>query len=484
MAVGVPANASNVPNMKENNGRAARKKFTRKLSTVLCVFLGAMGILLALEHQFTSRNNNNNNNNGAYEMEDGMPKKKRMSLWNKLRKGGKQKAKSMLKLSEAATVHRTSQEFNRILLADLNLIDLEVDNRELRNAAEDSYDGVYGIFCKLNFQVHKDDPSAVPMFRDIVAHSPNCENTKVKAPLKDIATLAREMDAQTQQQQAENTGDVAKALNITGVVFHESRCGSTLVANMLIGMDPQHHRVYSESPPPVTALRICGDDMDRCTIDQAAAVVRDTLYLMSRTNDPQEQRAFFKIQSVGSRHIHVFRHAFPTTPWIFVYRDPVQVMMSHLAYGYRKANCLRSLHQPPTTTQQLIKDHGYKSPSQLAPEEFCAAHLATITESALHNLQSDSLHGHAVNYEQLPKALYKHILPKHWGVAVSDAHVENILQTASKYSKGRGDSRKQEWQEDSQKKEEKASDEVRDAAKIFMQSSYEALQSLSLESAT
>ena len=318
------------------------------------------------------------------------------------------------------------------------------------------------------------------MFRDLVAHSPKCDKTRVRVPLRDVATMAREMD---QKENRQPTSDhVPKPLNLTAVVFHESRCGSTLVANMLIGMDPEKHRVYSESPPPVTALRICGDDYEICSMDQAATILRDVLYMMGRTNDPKEQRVFFKIQSIGSRHIQVFRRAFPHTPWLFVYREPVQVMMSHLALGYRKANCLRSLHRPPTVTQQLVRRHqGYQSISQLAPEEFCAAHLATITESALHNLNQEASSsltlGLPVNYENLPKALYQTILPDHFGVPTTETEIERILKVSSQYSKGRGNKNK-EWQEDSARKEEEASAEIRQAAKIFLYKSYQELQAV------
>ena len=31
---------------------------------------------------------------------------------------------------------------------------------------------------------------------------------------------------------------------------------------------------------------------------------------------------FFKVSSIGSKNIDVMQRAFPTVPWIFVYRDP------------------------------------------------------------------------------------------------------------------------------------------------------------------
>lgn len=313
------------------------------------------------------------------------------------------------------------------------------------------------------------------MFRDLQAKSSRCEDTRIRVPLKEIATLAREQDeANSRTPEGE---EVPKPLNFTGIVFHESRCGSTLVANTLIGMDPARHRVYSESPPPVAALKICGDDYERCTMEQAAEVLKDVIYMMSRTKDPVEERVFFKIQSVGSRHIEVFRKAFPTTPWIFVYREPVQVMMSHFAGGVRHANCLRSVRNPPQITKDLVRRHGFRAgPSQLAPEEFCAAHLATITETALENL-NESQYGTAVNYANLPGIMYEHILPEKFGVPTGETEIERILKVSGSYSKGRG-SRKKEWKDDSEKKEEEASQAIRKAAKYFLLESYEKLEEL------
>lgn len=315
------------------------------------------------------------------------------------------------------------------------------------------------------------------MFRDLQAASHKCDATRVRVPLKEIATLAREKD-----ENREPSGEeVPKALNFTGIVFHESRCGSTLVANTLIGMDPARHRVYSESPPPVTALKICGEDYERCTLEQAAAVLKDVIYMMGRTKDPVEERVFFKIQSVGSRHIEVFRTAFPTTPWLFVYREPVQVMMSHLALGVRRANCMRSFSNPPKITKALVKRHGFSGgSSQLEPEEFCAAHLATITETALENLRLSN-YGTAVNYASLPGAMYEHVLPEKFGVPTGEKEIERILQVSGQYSKGRGN-KARDWKDDTQKKEEEASKSVRHAAKHFMLESYEALQEIAVAS--
>lgn len=55
-----------------------------------------------------------------------------------------------------------------------------------------------------------------------------------------------------------------KYLEPTGFVFHMSRCGSTLTAN-LIGSSP-YNLVYSESKPPAGLMSLC--DSIGCTDDQ------------------------------------------------------------------------------------------------------------------------------------------------------------------------------------------------------------------------
>ena len=341
----------------------------------------------------------------------------------------------------------------------------------------------------------------VPMFRDLLAKSPLCDQDysgddtleedeedlprgRFQYNLKELADLARKADGKNKYPEAKN-------LKLTGVAFHESRCGSTLVANSLIAMNPLKHRVYSESSPPIAALGICNGGED-CTLDQEAMILKDVVFFMGRTDDPAEERFFFKIQSAGTKELSTFRRAFPETPWLFVYRDPVQVMMSHFAHGIKNANCLRSLHHPDHLLQKLARKRGYTAGGrshdddgkvdesnlkELSPQEFCAAHLATLTETAAYHIQKSDGVGRAVNYVTLPHILYEKILPA-WGVDVSQEEIKNIDEISGHYSKGRGNQKK-EWKEDSEKKEEMATPEIQDAAKIFLQQSFDQLEELS-----
>lgn len=170
-----------------------------------------------------------------------------------------------------------------------------------------------------------------------------------------------------------------------GFVFHESRVGSTLVANALTAVYPEQHRVYSESDPINQALNACQKNPSSCNMDLHVKLFQDVVYLLGRTSSQKEKNMFFKVSSIGSKRIDVMQAAFPAVPWIFVYRDPVQTMMSHLDPTKLKQNvrggaplavCLRAKPRPPVDLVAFASRNGVRV-DELTNEEFCAAHLVS-----------------------------------------------------------------------------------------------------------
>ena len=129
-------NPNSTGKMKENNGHAARRQLLRKLGIVLCVFCILMGALVLADKRYTEEGQSHGGN--------------RQSLFNKLRRASKTNVKRP----------PVSTEFSQILEAKLHLIDIDVNGRELTRSPPDSYEGIYGSFCEINFQAHKDDPSS------------------------------------------------------------------------------------------------------------------------------------------------------------------------------------------------------------------------------------------------------------------------------------------------------------------------------------
>ena len=370
-----------------------------------------------------------------------------------------------------------------ILRGEMSLVRLDASHLEFdRNTLQ--YSNVRGLFCPISWKEHKDDPSTTPMFRDVLAKSPDCN--PVWLDVAEIAARARAFDEHVS---AGDRNIKPHTLTLGGVVFHESRCGSTLVANLLQAARPAQHRVYSESPPPVEALRQ-GSRFPRQVV---VPLVHDVIYLMSRSTDPAETHVFFKIQSVGTRELPTFMAAFPDTPFLFVFRDPVEVLMSHFAAGPKRvaqANCARSYAHPPAVVTARLEremDNGnhnnspHRRHSKPPVEDFCAAHLATLTETAVQALSHSNSLGRAVDYQQLPAVLWERILPA-WGVELTDADVERLEHdTAAQYSKGRGPKAGAAFEGDSAHKQEAAWEAVQAAAGRYLQPSFAQLQALSLE---
>jgi hypothetical protein len=179
----------------------------------------------------------------------------------------------------------------------LHLVDIDLTHFPFsdRNNGQSPY-RASGRFCHLEFSKHKADPASVPMFKDLVQQSPACKRSAVTVDLHTAVMAAREYDKKY-------SGDRIKSMPPRGFVFHESRCGSTLVANSLASFEPSKNRVYSESGPPIAAIKAFDLDHE----EESIQFIQDTIYLMGRTVDMNEENLFFKVQSIGSKSIWAFR---------------------------------------------------------------------------------------------------------------------------------------------------------------------------------
>ena len=219
-----------------------------------------------------------------------------------------------------------------------------------------------------------------------------CDGTVVTVDLFDMTRQASAYDAKINATSTKQK-DAAYYVPPTGVVFHETRCGSTLTANLLASFAPAHTRVYSESPPPVAALKAC--DSNPCNPRLHQQLIQDVFYMMGRTiRKERPQFVFYKIQSIGAMNIDKFTDAFPDTPWVFLYRDTVEIMQSHLkglgrswTLAERTPVCARYFTSPrqPPTTQQVIEAQG-RTIDDMTKLQYCAAHLVCIIPMSQYRL--------------------------------------------------------------------------------------------------
>jgi hypothetical protein len=404
----------------------------------------------------------------------------------------------------------SSSTVQDILEGRLTLMDLRVSSSLLQQQPNDDDDVNYVVkatFCEIDWSLQQNNPSTVPMFRDLQSQSKHCPSTKLTVDLWTIVQEARKYDLLQVNNNNGTTVVMAAASQQqppTGVVFHETRCGSTLVANLLSTMG----RTYSESPPPIMALKACGNR--RCSNTALhAQLIQDVFYMMGRQPTINKQvngassaqspppYVFYKIQSIGTFHIDAFVQAMPDVPWVFVYRDTVEILQSHwkpamlLAGKQRTPVCARGMssieqQQQPPTTLQAIQAAGMKL-SDLTMVEYCAAHLAGLSLAALQEYQrrtggggvggssSSASLGRMVHYPQLPNAVWTDLLPDHFGVDPSPRDIARMQDIAEYYSKGRGEEALKAFEKDSVRKQETAPKAVQEAAKVLVDAVYQQL---------
>jgi hypothetical protein len=367
--------------------------------------------------------------------------------------------------------HRLSQAEVIAAVAEghLQLVDLYTTGH-----IDAAYSNIKGDFCPVLWEAHKEQPYKTPMFRDVLAASSDCApSLRYTVDLAAVLAAVKEYDNKPDS-------DV-HTMELKGAVFHESRCGSTLIANLLQAWSPHEHVVYSESGPPVAALRICGDDTSLCADPRSTAVkvLKETVYLMSRTRNEHEQSVFFKIQSIGTRQLSVWTEAYPETPWFFLFREPTEVLASQLKQGPHYANCVRPQRSASANAVASIKDlmnrYEVDNVQDLSPTEYCALHLATLTHTAVRMLSDVSIPLLYSETDFVDK--FKVFAQDRLGLKLDTLANSRLTWTAQQYSKGRNQARV--FEGDSQAKQERATDEMRKAGDRFLKDSYRTLFDMS-----
>ena len=80
-----------------------------------------------------------------------------------------------------------------------------------------------------------------------------------------------------------------------------------------------------------------------------------------------------------------------------------------------------------------------------------------------------------VEYQQLPDILWEKIMPRIFGRELEDFEINNMKEISGVYSKGTNRGKQGEFVSDSEQKEKRASEEVRQAAKKFLTESFDQL---------
>ena len=124
----------------------------------------------------------------------------------------------------------------------------------------------------------------------------------------------------------ENWAAQLPAVQPTAFIFHISRCGSTLLSQLL-GLNPGHI-VLSEVPFIDDIFRVPYKQQEYPAFDQISALqAAIRLYGQKRTGD--ENRLFIKTDSWHVFFYKTIRMLYPDVPFILLFREPLEVIHSH-----------------------------------------------------------------------------------------------------------------------------------------------------------
>jgi hypothetical protein len=202
--------------------------------------------------------------------------------------------------------------------------------------------------------------------------------------------------------------DVPASLEPTGLIFHMSRCGSTLASQMLAACSA--NIVVSEASSIDAVVRMAPEH-DRISL------LRAMVAALGQVRNPGETRYVLKLDSWHACALPLFRAAFPQTPWAFLYRDPSAVMVSHARRpGMQMASDL--------VTPSF---YGLDPGGQTWGEDYVAQVLAAICDAIARDYPAGG--GLLANYDELPHAVWTRLLP-HFGVAPTLEEVEAMAVAA------------------------------------------------------
>jgi gluconate kinase len=258
--------------------------------------------------------------------------------------------------------------------------------------------------------------------------------------------------------------EIQPGLEPEGFIFHMSRCGSTLVSQMLAALPK--NVVISEAGSIDSVLRAKFREPS-VTDEERTDWLRWIVSALGQARAGDEKHLFIKFDSWSVMDLPLIRRVYPAVPWIFLYRNPVEVLVSQL--GRRGAHMVPGAIDPELFGMKL--DEVFQMP----PEEYCARVLARICEAALQHHQSSA--GMMINYDQLPEAVWTGVAD-YFGVEVSDADMERFRLVAGVDAKNPGLG----FESDSQAKRNKASETARVTAARWLAPLYEQLETARLSS--
>lgn len=244
----------------------------------------------------------------------------------------------------------------------------------------------------------------------------------------------------------------------SGFIFHMSRCGSTLITQMLGALADN---IALSEPSVVDSILRIRHRFPAIPEETQIDWLRWMVAAIGYPRRPEERRLFIKFDCWHAMFLPVLRRAFPRVPFAFIYRDPVEVMVSQISR--------LGAQMMPHFVHSEIYGIAQAEAFQLSHEQYCARVLATICRSALEYHRADPML--LINYRQLPGVVWKE-LSAHFQIAFDDEEIERMQRN----SRANAKQPELEFAADSDEKRRVATPEIRHEAEQWLAPLYSELE--------
>jgi hypothetical protein len=252
----------------------------------------------------------------------------------------------------------------------------------------------------------------------------------------------------------------------TGFIFHSSRCGSTLLANVCRSLDDSIVLSEANAIDKLVA-RFITDANDPVKESLYSVFLRAAVNALAQRRTGRERRLFIKFSCCSTSQLERIKRIWPTVPWIFLYRDPVETIVSNI-----------------TTVPAWLLDEDHRIlahitgslPEEVARmplEERCARSIGSFyaIASIAHTLANGN--SMLLNYNLLSVPALTRIL-RFFKIQASNEELARIASGSRIYSKEISGTR--EFTADADDKQRVASDLVRNMAERWAMKPYHLLE--------
>jgi len=250
-----------------------------------------------------------------------------------------------------------------------------------------------------------------------------------------------------------------ESVSPTGFIFHSSRCGSTLVANACRAVSGSI--VLSEANAIDKLIARFITDADNPIKESLYSVfLRGVVHALAQQRSGNEKYLFIKFACCSFAQIKRIQRIWPNVPWLFLYRDPVETIVSNM----------RDVPPWLIDDDRRVLSSIIGDTSEMSLEELCARTIGSLYSAAYNLANGNSM---LLNYRQLSVPVIANVL-NFFNVSLSNEELETITRTSGVYSKEASGTRA--FVADTGTKQRLASDLVREMSERWASEPYRLLE--------